>query len=260
MSFIRLVFRSLVFGIALLGYFVAAFIILLFTRFSFVKARPYLVKLVSIISIFSLKLFNVKVKKEFINPIEKENFLIVSNHLSYLDILIISSLYSSCFVTSNEMKETPFLGKICLFGGCLFVERRKISGISGEVAQLTNALKSGLNVVIFPEAKSTNGEAILKFRRPLFQAAVNSEVRIQTVCLNYRSIDGVGLSLENRDKIFWYDTMPFFGHAMTLFSHKAIEVELSLMDIINSKEFPDKNILADMSYEIIQSKYQKIIN
>lgn len=258
MGFLRLFLRTVVFASALAVYFVVSFSIFAFAGFSFPRARPFLIKVISITSQLGLRVFGVKVRKNFAPVDPHENYLIVSNHLSYLDILIISSYFPTCFVTSNEMKETPFLGQLCLLGGCLFVERRSRSGITGEVKELTNALDDGLNVVIFPEATSTNGEAVIRFRRPLFQAAINAQSKVLPLCLNYRTLDGEKLTLNNRDKVFWYGDMPFLGHALKLFSHKTVVAELTVMKSLNAKDFGDKNSLADKCYQLVSDEFQII--
>jgi 1-acyl-sn-glycerol-3-phosphate acyltransferase len=258
MALIRVLVRSIVFLVALVCYFAAAIITLALAGFSFKRARPFLNVVVSHTAKVGLKIFNVKVRKLFAPIDSNENFLIVSNHLSYLDIMIISSFFPTCFVTSYEMKETPVLGQICLLAGCLFVERRNKAGLANEVKELSDALSDGLNIVIFPEATSTNGEAVIRFRRPLFQAAINSHSKVLPMCINYRTLDGEKLTLKNRDKICWYGDMGFLGHALTLFSHKSIVAELSVMPSVVSTQFEDKSALAEKCYEIVSQEYDII--
>lgn len=258
MSFVRQLFKSIIFIVAILIYFVLSITVLVFTGFSFKRARPVLVRIVSLYSTIGLALFGVKLRKNILPYNSNESFLIVSNHLSYLDIMIISSNFPTCFVTSTEMKETPFLGQLCLLGGCLFVERRKRAGITGEVAQITDALKSGLNVVVFPEAKSSNGEVVLKFRTPLLQAAVNSGVKVLPLCINYRTLDGEKITLKNRDEVFWYGDMSFFTHALNLFSHKNVVADFSVMESLSTEVYTDKNSLADKSYEVVSNEFEVI--
>ena len=258
MSLVRQIIRTICFSIVIASYLVVSSLIVIWCFFDFERARPLLTKVVSVTSKIGLKIFNIKISKTFA-PIDfKSNFLIVSNHMSYLDILIISSYLPTCFVTSKEMKETPFLGQICLLGGCLFVERRSKSGLNNEIKELSEALDDGLSVVIFPEAKSTNGEAVVKFKRPLFQAAINSCARVLPVCLNYRKLDGEKLDISNRDRVFWYGDMGFLGHALTLFSHNDIQVELSIMPSLNSVDFTDKNELAEACYKLVSDEYENI--
>ena len=258
MSLMRLSIRTLIFTAALIGYFIVSSLVMLLSGFNFHRARPFLIQIVSIICKLGLKIFNVKVRKTFAPVDFNDNYLIVSNHLSYLDILIISSYLPTCFVTSHEMKETPFLGHLCLLGGCLFVERRSRAGITGEVKELSNALDDGLNVVIFPEATSTNGESVIRFRRPLFQAAINAHAKVLPLCLNYRTLDGEKLTIKNRDKVFWYGDMGFLGHALALFKHKGVVAELTIMPSLKSTDYADKNELSDVCYKLVSDEFEVI--
>lgn len=258
MSLVRLCLRTFVFGAALICYFIVSSLVLLLCGLNFDRARPFLTQLISLTCKLGLKIFNIKVRKNFA-PIDFDaNYLIVSNHLSYLDILIISSYLPTCFVTSKEMKETPFLGQLCLLGGCLFVERRSRAGITEEIKELSDALDDGLNVVIFPEATSTNGEAVIRFRRPLFQAAMNAHSKVLPVCLNYRTLDGEKLTLKNRDKIFWYGDMGFLGHALALFKHQNIVAELTIMPSLDARDYTDKNELCDTCFKLVSDEYEII--
>ena len=163
---------------------------------------------------------------------EKSARLMVGNHMSYLDILVLASLYPSNYVTSQEIRETPFLGMLCEAAGCLFVERRNKEQIHKEVGEITQALAHGLNVTIFPEATSTNGEEILRFRSPLYQAALDANAIIQPFCLNYKSIDGVAFSKANRDLVCWYGDMGFLSHLWELCRCGSVEAEVVLLEEI----------------------------
>jgi 1-acyl-sn-glycerol-3-phosphate acyltransferase len=160
------------------------------------------------------------------------NALLVGNHLSYLDIVIIASQATTCFVTSMEIRETPFLGQICMLAGCLFVERRSRKDLAKEIEELTVGLSRGLCVTIFPEATSTNGEQILRFRRPLFLAAVKAQKPVIPMVINYRVLGKDPLSVNNRDKVFWYGDMPFASHLWELCGLGNIEVDLNFLEPI----------------------------
>lgn len=258
MGLLRIFIKTFTFIAAMLCYFIVATLVYIFYGLNFERARPTLTKVIRVTSKAALLVFNIKIKKNFSPQALSSNYLIVSNHLSYMDIFIISDSFPSCFVTSQEMKETPFLGQVCLLAGCLFVERRRRSGINNEINELARALTKGLNVAIFPEATSTNGEAVLKFRRPLFQSAIVSKVNVLPICINYRTLDGEKLSLKNRDKVFWYGDKTFVSHVLELFAHKSVVAELSVLPIIESSAFEDKNSLADATYTVVEREYEKV--
>ncbi len=215
---------------------------------------------VSWIAIFILFVLNIKVQTS--SELRKElktNALIVSNHLSYIDILALSSQAPMCFVTSVEMKETAFLGWIVRLAGCLFVNRKNKRNLSSEVQEITDALISGHHVVIFPEAKSTNGSHLLKFRSPLFNAALDAKIDIKNIAINYEQIDGQPVSAANRDIVCWYDDMSFTKHIFKLCDSRSISVTISEGVRFSASSSSSSKELAKKSFEEISKIYKPLI-
>jgi len=257
MKQLRLLFRLFFFSLALIGYFALALMIVCLNGFSFDRARHTLTVLIAYTCKAGLFIFNIKIIADGSFDFEKGNALIVANHLSYIDIFAISTVYPSSFVTSHEMRKTPFLGQLCQFGGCLFVDRKNRRNLSAEVDELTHALRQNIPVTIFPEATSYNGEKLHPFRKPLFQAAINANVKILPLCLNYHSLDGEPITLKNRDSVFWYGDYPFFYHALKLFSHDELVVFVTALNPIEV-EGKDKHTLATETHHAIASHYKNI--
>lgn len=223
------------------------------------KARKIICFILGRYARFTLWFMGIKVNRNIMEKAIERNYLNVSNHLSYTDILVICAFYPSCFVTSTEMRDTPFLGLICKLAGCVFVERRNKDNIGLEIEEITNTLASGLSVVIFPEATSTNGEEVIRFRRPLFKAALDSNVAIKPFTINYRYLDGDMVSLKNRDCIFWYGDMTFLNHLWGIFKIEKINVELTVGQAINCKNKVDYSALAEQSHRLVSSYYRPIV-
>ena len=257
-QYFRVVYKILIFGTALFIFSIAAIIIITLSAFNFKRARPYLTLAITLTSKVGLKVMGVHINATFSEQNYKEHYLIVSNHSSYLDVLIISSFFSSCFVTSLEMKKTFFLGQVCLLGGCVFVDRKNHRNIHKEVLELTGTLKKGLNLAFFPEAVTTDGSALLRFKRPLFQAAIDAQSKILPICINYQSLDGEPISLKNRDSVFWYGKMPFFNHYIKLITYKKIVVNFHALPTLKAENFSDKNELAEKCYTLISSNFSNI--
>jgi 1-acyl-sn-glycerol-3-phosphate acyltransferase len=174
--------------------------------------------------------------------------LIVCNHLSYTDVLVLGAHYPSSFVTSIEIKQTPFLGSLVTAAGCLFVERRNKDNLANEVQEITEALRRGFTVTIFPEATSTNGESVLRFRRPLYNASIMSQTPVRPMCINYRAMDGVPVTLQNRDHIFWYGDMGFVSHLWDLAQYNRIDVEIHVLEEIRPEPDTTADSLALLSH------------
>ncbi|MBY0315320.1 MAG: 1-acyl-sn-glycerol-3-phosphate acyltransferase [Bdellovibrionales bacterium] len=184
-----------------------------------------------------------------------KNYFMVCNHMSYMDIIFLSAGEPAAFVTSVEMKNTPFLGDLSDLGGSYFVERRDRTKVAGEVKDLAKILQQGFNVFVFPEGTSTNGMKILPFKRALFNSAIEAGVDVLPISLRYEFIDGEPFSEKNKDRLCWYGSMPFTKHFMQIISLSSLKVTVNYLTPISVKEFPDRHPLSDRAYQQISSKY-----
>lgn len=219
-------------------------------------ARKSLVIIVSTTSRFLLKVLNIVVEYKIPNTfVNNDNYLIVSNHLSYLDVIILAAKFPSCFVTSTDVKKTPFLGHLTRLAGCLFVDRNNRKNLKQEIVELRTALSEGMNVIVFPEATSTNGEKILRFRRPLFEASIATQKKILPITINYLEIEGKAINRLNRDIVCWYGDMTFFSHFLKVLSHKEILVEINVSEPF-APEILSSIELALKSRHLVNSNYK----
>jgi 1-acyl-sn-glycerol-3-phosphate acyltransferase len=206
-------------------------------------------------------LWVLKVKPNFIG-LEKiaglDNGFFVGNHLSYMDVLVILSRLPACFVTSQEIRETPVLGRICQMAGCLFVERRNKFNLLNEVADITEGLRRGFNVAVFPEATSTNGEQILRFRRPLYMAAIQAGRPIVPFCINYRTVGKRTIDRSNRDCICWYGDMDFAPHLWALAGCGGVSVDIIILDPISPASAADPGLLAQTSQAAVEAVFRPV--
>lgn len=181
--------------------------------------------------------------------------LIVSNHLSYVDVLIISSLVPSIFITSVELKHTFLLGTLARSSGCLFVERRKFSGLRQEINDITRVLGQGFSVVLFPEGTTSNGDCVRQFKNSLFDAAVSAGSDILPLCLRYTKINGESVTAGNRDAVFYYGGMAFFKHLPRLVSQKSIDVNVIPLKTIAAHADVSRKELAARAHDAISTAY-----
>lgn len=192
--------------------------------------------------------------------LKNRNYLFVSNHMSYLDVLIFSAKVPSVFVSSVDMGQVFFLGTLAEMGGSIFVERRSRHRVDQDLSNMTNTLRNGFNIVIYPEGTSTDGQKLLPFKKSLLMSAVDSEREIVPVALKYMSVDGEPFGKANADKVCWYGDMTFADHFLGLLKHREVKVQLQFLDPISSKPegLPGERIrteLAEKSWHAIQAAY-----
>lgn len=183
---------------------------------------------------------------------EGRNFLVVSNHLSYVDVLVMSSLFPAVFVTSIEVLKTPVLGELCILGGSLFVERRSREKTHLEVNSLANALRAGLNVVVFPEATTSSGEFVRPFKASMFDAAVQAQVEVLPLCIHLVSVNGGKVTPEYRDSVCYYGDMEFSSHFLRLLRLKRLKIRLKVMEPIRGTDLRE---LRDSSFQLISEAH-----
>ena len=116
--------------------------------------------------------------------------LVVSNHLSYLDILVFSSVAGSAFVAKREIRSWPAIGWIASLSGTIYIDRARRSDTHTIQPEMQSALCSGLRLVVFPEGTSSNGSDLLPFHSSLFQPAIDLNTPITAACLHYELTDG----------------------------------------------------------------------
>lgn len=187
-----------------------------------------------------------------------QNYLIVANHMSYIDALVIAAWQESAFVTSVEVKNMPFLGLITELAGCLYVERRSKDNIHNEIYEIEEALQQGFHVTFFPEATSTNGTNILPFKRPLFAAAVKTRKPVLPIVIQYESINGEAVTAKNRDYLCWYGDMNFTQHFLQLARLKNIRISLNVCQEIPVTESSTRDTLMETAYKEIKGQYRPV--
>ena len=187
---------------------------------------------------------------------DRNNHLILSNHLSYLDIFIIFSVFPASFIASiDEVKDTFLLGKVTELSGGFFVERRNRSGLRREIESITEILRLGVNVALFPEGTTSNGERVLPFKTPLLSIAEKGGVDILPMCIRYTKINGEDIDANNMDLVYYYGDMKFFDHFNKLLSVKSIDAELIVLEKINPDEARSRKEIASSVYDIINDTF-----
>ena len=145
--------------------------------------------------------------------------LIVSNHVSYLDILIISSIYPSVFLAKSEVSGWPVFGWVARSLGCIFVKRDSLMGRANALRKCIKKMKTS-SLTIFPEGTTTS------LANPEFQKWTAGHGWIART-LGLRQVICVKLSFENQAERAWTDDISLLPHLFNTLKQKRVNVTLS---------------------------------
>lgn len=131
---------------------------------------------------------------------------VVSNHLSYLDVLVFGSLRPFVMVAKSEVRSWPLIRRLAASAGTVFVVRGGGPPTWSSVnAAMASAYQSGLPVLFFPEGTTTDGLTVLPFRRGLFHSVLNEGVPLHVAGLRFSV--GDRSALVARDVCWWGDAL-----------------------------------------------------
>lgn len=111
--------------------------------------------------------------------------LLVANHISWLDILVLHACRHCRFVSKADVQHWPLIGSLARGCDTLFVERESRRDAMRVVHHMADALRNGDMLAIFPEGTTSDGVGTLPFHANLFQAAISAHVPVQAIALTY---------------------------------------------------------------------------
>jgi len=167
--------------------------------------------------------------------------VVVANHVSYVDTLVLPSLFPTTCVAKKEVASWPGIGSLARRLGTVFVERGNPMSGAAALRQSARALAAGVNVVAFPEGTTTPGDRLLPFHRGIFGIAMINNVPVLPVTLVY---DDPGVA--------WVGEDPFLSHYLTrVASARKTGITVHVGELMNPRMFSSARTMAKAAQQII---------
>jgi 1-acyl-sn-glycerol-3-phosphate acyltransferase len=170
--------------------------------------------------------------------------LIISNHLSYLDILAYSALAPSVFVAKKEVGSWPFLGLFARMGGTIFVDRTRRMKVAGTNRRIADVLRTGTAVVLFAEGTSSDGRTVLPFRSPLLEAATCAGSTVVPAAIRYHLDEG-----SVADEVCYWRDMTLVPHLINLFAKRRVQARIAFGSAQTGAMLPGRKEAARQLHE-----------
>ena len=175
-----------------------------------------------------LKVFSSIMKLSVIREGElpKDGALLISNHISWLDIIVIGQYLPVYFVAKSDISSWPIIGYLSRQGGTIFIRRGNKKSIKETAEKMIWVLKQNSNIVAFPEGTTTLGNEVLSFHASLFQPALLTKSVIQPVVIQYEG------AAKHQAPFIGEDD--FVRHLIKMLCLDKVEVRLSFLPVIKS--------------------------
>jgi 1-acyl-sn-glycerol-3-phosphate acyltransferase len=192
-----------------------------------------------------LKIFkiNLVVNNDLKKILYKKNYLIVSNHISWIDIFVINSACPVAFVAKQSISKWPILSWLVKASETIFIDRKRISKIKETTKEVENFLKNKGSICIFPEGTSSDGSQLLNFKSNLLQTAINKNISVLPIAIQY---------FHNQkfcSAPAYYADLSLLDSIINLIKFNNIEAKLTILTEIES--ISDRKVLAKTAYEKI---------
>ena len=204
------------------------------------------------------KIFGIKLKVS--GEQEEKRVMFISNHISYLDIIILGSEVNAVFVAKSEIRNWPIINKLCMLGKTIFVERNNPRSVKKQAGFIKENIENGLNVILFPEGTSSDGSKVLSFKSSLFGVVDYKELRnykLQPISISYNKLDGLPLVKIHRPFLAWFGAMNLAPHVWQFLGLGTSEVNIRFHKSEKFSTFSDRKEACTYCFERISKQVIK---
>lgn len=181
--------------------------------------------------------------------------LIVSNHISYLDIIALGAAAEVTFIPKSEIASWPVIGFLCKLIGCVFVDRRR-SKTKENMAAIHEGLMAGKPLVLFAEGTTGSGKTMQPIRSSYFQLVeeFDGPLTIQPVKISYMRIHGLPIDEATRYRIAWVGDEDLAPHLLELLKLGPIDVEVHFLPEIDITGGETRKEIARLCEEALEGR------
>ena len=195
----------------------------------------------------SLLRIRVRVSGE---PMRNRPVLFVSNHVSWVDIIVIGSLAPVAFVAKREVASWPLVGITAKMQRTVFVDRTRRHRTGETVADIAGRIASGTSVVLFAEGTSSDGNRVLPFRSALLGAVEEVAGRggaegfpIQPMSICYTGQQGIPMGRQHRPLVAWYGDLDFIPHIKAFIEQGAVDALVTYGALVTAMSGADRKTM-----------------
>jgi 1-acyl-sn-glycerol-3-phosphate acyltransferase len=192
--------------------------------------------------------------------VRKRPVIYVSNHSSWIDVVVLGGRLRACFVSKSDVAGWPVFGTVARLGRTVFVSRSRTATANEKLA-MTSRLRAGDDLILFPEGTSSDGSRVLPFHSTFFASAkpvagrdgpsgLNAPL-VQPISLVYDRLAGMPVCRNGRPVFSWFGDMDLASHFWRLAQWRGMRATLLLHEPLDPADFASRKELAAAAWDAV---------
>ncbi len=182
-------------------------------------------------------------------------FFLVSNHLSYVDIIAYAACLQCVFISRSDISDWPGVGYMARGIGTIFINREKLHDIPRVIEEINEALDDGFGVVLFPEGTSGAGDRVMSFHGSLLEPAAKANYPVSFASISYRTPPDETPAYR---AICWWEDKTFSQHAMELLKLPRFEAFITFGSYAIRSD--DRKALAKSLWNAVDEQFAPMVD
>ena len=188
----------------------------------------------------------LSIRVEIVGEVPEPPFFLVSNHLSYVDIMIYFNTLKTTFVSKAEVKDWQIIGFMSKTLEIIFIDRKRKSDVARVNQSVADQISEHKGVVLFPEGTTSSGKSLLPFKPSILEHPAKSQMPVHYAYIMYET----GPNDEEADKtVCWWNDEPFGSHFLRFASTRSTTVRV---------HFGDETVHRSDRKELAAELFQKV--
>lgn len=184
---------------------------------------------------------------------------VVSNHVSYLDILVLAAALPAVFLSKHEVRDWPLLGWLATLAGTVYVDRTAKRSALAAMERIEERLAHGVHVVVFPEGTTSDGCRVLPFKSTFFDLPSRLMVPVLPVAIRYLSVDGMLMPANEPSPLAWHGDEPLGSSLWRILGMGRIEVRVSCASLLHAASGSDRKELSRTAQAEVGAVYWTLL-
>ncbi len=176
----------------------------------------------------------------------------VSNHSSYVDILVLGTFIPARFVAKLEVAKWPIMGWLATNQGTIYIDRTR-NAISEGTDKLTEFIDKGESLILFPEGTTSDGCRVLPFGSSFFDVAIKKNLVVQPITVTYAGWDRLPMPHFMRKFSGWFSPdVDLLSHLWAIAQWGTVQVVVDLHPPLKASDFTSRKELSQASFHAVQ--------